>query len=410
MFRHCPLLQPHHSRFDEIFDKFNEYRWSVPVCGCIMLNRDMDKILLVKGWSKRSSWGFPKGKIAKDEAKMPCAVREVLEETSFDCGPFVNEEDYIEIRHDGKQEVRLYICPNVPSDYDFQPQTKKEISKIEWVRIKEMNNKKGGNKSVDPAKTHMVLPFISELKAWITLRRQAAGAQVVASQGAAMHIMDVSTLERQMAETTVVSGAFDVSELERKNAANSIEAEITPAPAPEAPATARSGAQTSKSRGGKTRGKGRGKNVGGQVTDVPVAGKNRLPQHDNTTATEKDQQQPVVTCNQLGGSAATTGSGKSKRDSRRKSSVKASNAGGNSGAAKNADKTQRRHTRGHAGTDMDRPVVTCDQLGGSAAAGNIPSSVGGGSSTPKGGLTWQQTQQNSNPLLHFQLDFLKILG
>lgn len=37
----------------------------------------MDKVLLVKGWSNKSGWTFPKGKINKDEPEIECAIREV---------------------------------------------------------------------------------------------------------------------------------------------------------------------------------------------------------------------------------------------------------------------------------------------------------------------------------------------
>ena len=36
----------------------------------------MDKCLLVKGWRAADGWGFPTGKINKDEADDSCAVRE----------------------------------------------------------------------------------------------------------------------------------------------------------------------------------------------------------------------------------------------------------------------------------------------------------------------------------------------
>jgi 8-oxo-dGTP pyrophosphatase MutT (NUDIX family) len=49
----------------------------VPVCGAIIVNETFDKVLLVKGWSSKSSWGFPKGKINKDEPEIDCAIREV---------------------------------------------------------------------------------------------------------------------------------------------------------------------------------------------------------------------------------------------------------------------------------------------------------------------------------------------
>jgi len=74
MFEHCPLLRPYlaeHS-IDEILASFAHYKTRVPVCGAILLNTTLDKCLLVKGWHSRSSWGFPKGKINKDEPEIDC--------------------------------------------------------------------------------------------------------------------------------------------------------------------------------------------------------------------------------------------------------------------------------------------------------------------------------------------------
>lgn len=56
------------------------YRLRVPVCGAIILNATMDKCLLVKGWSSKAGWGFPKGKINQNEENDNCAVREVSRE------------------------------------------------------------------------------------------------------------------------------------------------------------------------------------------------------------------------------------------------------------------------------------------------------------------------------------------
>lgn len=54
-----------------------QYRFRIPVCGAIILNANLDKCVLVKGWSSKSGWGFPKGKINQDEEYDCCAVREV---------------------------------------------------------------------------------------------------------------------------------------------------------------------------------------------------------------------------------------------------------------------------------------------------------------------------------------------
>ena len=45
--------------------------------GAILLNVAMDKCLLVRGYKDSASWGFPKGKVAKEESDRACAIREV---------------------------------------------------------------------------------------------------------------------------------------------------------------------------------------------------------------------------------------------------------------------------------------------------------------------------------------------
>lgn len=42
-----------------------------------MLTPDMTKCLLVRGYKKDAGWGFPRGKLSKDESDAQCAVREV---------------------------------------------------------------------------------------------------------------------------------------------------------------------------------------------------------------------------------------------------------------------------------------------------------------------------------------------
>ncbi len=70
---------------EEAFQEFIQYKIRVPgnfcikrVCGAIILNKICDKVLLVKGWTSRSGWSFPRGKINKDEPQHVCAIREVL--------------------------------------------------------------------------------------------------------------------------------------------------------------------------------------------------------------------------------------------------------------------------------------------------------------------------------------------
>ncbi len=126
----------------------------MPVYGGIILNPTMDKCLLVKGWSKNATWGFPKGKVNKNEGEMACAAREVYEEVKncfpqcspvldtdlwcgcasvqvgFDASQLINEDDTITAtinNNDNEQTIKLYIIAGVPEDTVFETQTRKEI-------------------------------------------------------------------------------------------------------------------------------------------------------------------------------------------------------------------------------------------------------------------------------------------
>ncbi|CAH1761133.1 7197_t:CDS:10 [Entrophospora sp. SA101] len=159
---------------------FMKYKIRVPVCGAIMLNSTMDKVLLVKGWSSRSGWGFPKGKINKDELDSICAAREVFEETGYDITPLIKEKDFVEITIRG-QRIRLYIVVGVLEATEFCPQTRKEIS-VEWHNLSDLptwsknRNKEspfncgGGCVKYGSSRYYMVVPFVTRLRKWVLAR------------------------------------------------------------------------------------------------------------------------------------------------------------------------------------------------------------------------------------------------
>ncbi|KAF9197232.1 mRNA-decapping enzyme subunit 2, partial [Haplosporangium sp. Z 27] len=189
-FQHCPLLHEWSNEHETAFANFMEYKIRVPVCGAIILNDAMDKCILVKGWTARSGWGFPKGKINKDEPDTLCAVREVWEETGYDVADKIRDEDYVE-QTIKDQRIRLYIIKGVSEDTIFEPQTRKEISKIEWHYIAELPTSRpkpmekgtqsgkesgtertmGGPKGA--SRYYMVTPFVHKLKSWIVAQRRS---------------------------------------------------------------------------------------------------------------------------------------------------------------------------------------------------------------------------------------------
>lgn len=162
------------------FEQFLKYKNRVPVRGAIMLTDKMDEVLLVKGWKKSGTWSFPRGKINKDESDIDCAVREAWEETGFDlrAAGLVDEKrkPYPIDQTIRSQSIRLFIFRGVPRDAHFVPQTRKEISKIEWYKLSDLPTlkKKQSHQegTISANKFYMVAPFMQHLKKYIAMERK----------------------------------------------------------------------------------------------------------------------------------------------------------------------------------------------------------------------------------------------
>ncbi|CAH1254383.1 DCP2 [Branchiostoma lanceolatum] len=179
-FKHCPLLNEHVDTVDSIMAEWRSYKMSVPTYGGILLDESLENVLLVQGYLAKASWGFPKGKVNKDEPEDTCAIREVLEETSYDITPLLDPEAYIEHRMND-QLVRLYIVAGVSMETDFKPKTRKEIKCLKWFRVEDLPAHKKDttpktNLGLSPNNFFMVMPFIKTLRKWITTRKKAGSS------------------------------------------------------------------------------------------------------------------------------------------------------------------------------------------------------------------------------------------
>ncbi|TVY42983.1 mRNA decapping complex subunit [Lachnellula occidentalis] len=216
IFAHCPLLssfsQGHHMR---AFEDFLAYKTRVPVRGAVMLNASMDSVVLVKGWKKGASWSFPRGKIAKDEDDLTCAVREVYEETGFDLDaaglvPLNRDVKSIQVNM-REQQMRLFVFRNVPMETHFEPRTRKEISKIEWWLLSELpafrkkSQQQQQQKQAVPnsSKFYMVAPFLVPLRKWVIEQKKKDAQRTTSNQylSAGMSYDEFLTEEDQGAES-----------------------------------------------------------------------------------------------------------------------------------------------------------------------------------------------------------------
>ncbi|KAJ2960233.1 hypothetical protein NQZ79_g4438 [Umbelopsis isabellina] len=134
IFQHCPLLRQWENEHERAFADFMQYKIRIP------------------GWSSKSGWGFPKGKINKDEENDICAAREVLEETGFDITPYIEPQNFLETTL-REQRIRLYIICGVPENSEFIPRTRKEISQIAWFKLTELPTYKVEKKTANGVKS-----------------------------------------------------------------------------------------------------------------------------------------------------------------------------------------------------------------------------------------------------------------
>jgi len=176
IFQQFPFLNKSGEDIDEVFENWKKYKYSVPVYGAILLNQNLDKCVLVQPFMSRTSWGFPKGKVNKDESGFDCAIREVLEETGFDMSFFADPDAYLEHNFQDHQ-LRLYIVPGVPEKTVFQPHTRGEIKNIEWFYVSNLPSHKKDtvsreNLGLNPNAFFMVMPFVKGLRKWIAATKQ----------------------------------------------------------------------------------------------------------------------------------------------------------------------------------------------------------------------------------------------
>lgn len=156
----CPLLWRWGDPRDAI-SKFGKYKSTIPVRGIALMNKELNKIVLVQGMES-GSWSFPRGKISKGESDLECAIREVREETGFDAKAYVNEKDFVERTVFGKN-MKIFLARGVPEDTEFAALSRFEISLIKWFDLKKLQKSLKNN----PQKFFAVDPIIKALITWV---------------------------------------------------------------------------------------------------------------------------------------------------------------------------------------------------------------------------------------------------
>ena len=181
MFTYIPRLRRFLDVFEQVITNWIDYKFSIPCSGAVLLDKSLEYVLLVQGFGSRN-WSFPKGKVNHDETLVNCAIREVLEETGYDCTDKISDIAYLE-RKIFESACRLFIVTDVEMDFNFRPHVRNEIRNIQWFLVSDLpmkvqkngnstNNKNANLKNTSHAKFFTVYPFVYSIRKWIDRERK----------------------------------------------------------------------------------------------------------------------------------------------------------------------------------------------------------------------------------------------
>lgn len=116
---------------------FKTYKQSIKVFGTMLFSPGFTHCLLVQQAGSSHSITFPKGKKAKNESGLECAVRETREEVGYDASDKIID---IPVTVFGK--ITFYFVLNVRMDYGFKTSTRNEINRIFWFDLSKVEQVK----------------------------------------------------------------------------------------------------------------------------------------------------------------------------------------------------------------------------------------------------------------------------
>ena len=129
-FNHVDFLRKYNVL--QVFKKWEEYKWQIPSHGAIILNKQCDKILLVR--PHFGHWGFPKGKIQEKESPEACAVREVFEETGLNIGKILRRTMFLQQKTPNYTSY-LFMISGISKAEKVQPSCPEEICECKWFSL-----------------------------------------------------------------------------------------------------------------------------------------------------------------------------------------------------------------------------------------------------------------------------------
>lgn len=165
MFDEYPPLNPFVPKFQEMLSAMKDYKRNIPVCGGVILNPQMNRILLVRGVKSSDSFSFPRGKINSGESPIACAAREIYEEAGLKVDHLLHEKDCVaqDMRKSAMgQFVTLFFVVVDEVGMSTKPTVLNEIGAIQWHSISKLIQ--------EGSRAYLVPNFIHQIESWAKRR------------------------------------------------------------------------------------------------------------------------------------------------------------------------------------------------------------------------------------------------
>lgn len=161
LFSEYPPLIPFVPRFQKMLDDMKSYKRNIPVYGGVILNRQLNRVLLVRGTKNSDGFSFPRGKVNAGETPLACAAREIYEEAGLSVEHILDANEFVSQdarKNNLGQYVTLYFVVVEEAGMVTKPTVLNEIGAIQWHSISRLI--KEGNRS------YLLPHFLPLIEGW----------------------------------------------------------------------------------------------------------------------------------------------------------------------------------------------------------------------------------------------------
>jgi mRNA-decapping enzyme subunit 2 len=148
-----------------LYERWRDYCRKVPQMGCILLNAELTKALLVQS---KGHWMFPRSKVNEGEKWAECAYRVAEDELGVDASPvLLSDSPYLDYADpETNTFARFFLATGV----ELPPDAGSGLDGVEWFPLEELP---GWTDRAPAGSFYIVEPLIAGLKKWCKEERRS---------------------------------------------------------------------------------------------------------------------------------------------------------------------------------------------------------------------------------------------